>query len=1220
MRIAQATTLHWGGLPNMDYDFGAHTLLAGETGSGKTSLIDAIIAVMAGGDARKSKFNTAQSQAGQSAKKTRRTLASYVTGSNGMGGYLRAAGAHGYVCVAWTQDENDGPYGTPFTAILGAEATLDRDVERAATLNGDVIRILVRGHRVGHADLISPAGTVLPGAELIVALHTKFGTAAVRDFKSGGEYLAMLYAYLKGDTTPVSREEADSAIKAFVSAIAYRQPDDIDGLIREEILDAVDNESLIQRLMETIREVNRLKIEAARMEGNIAQLEGAERNLRDAFEAFMEERMFRALIEVRRAHDIRELASAKLLARNQNQADLDATESAIAGKKVDQDKRQKHLADLRGRITKEDAYGTKLELEGVIAEQDREMAAILARVDSAEAAFKSASRDVATMHALVRNLPELAEGASLLDPLRAQYATVSLPGLRAAIKAVQDGLGAQSVAVLREHCTALQTALTEVWDHAVNGEAGLRSTFNRAFRNADSAYEEKTRQRNNLLRRIDKLKIGEIEYPPAVDGFLQVLRAELPQCKPRVLCDVVEVSKPEWQSAIEGYLGRDRFTVLYDRDYETEVVKLARAFRRERAGPPGDISVPQLTLAISDRPHVDDASIVHVIAVRSDHEAEGYLKARYGRTLRVSDTVILKNTRSGLMQDGWSTQGYRYQRRHCLDEDLVFGAEIRRRQREVLRQRADNLQKEIEALQLRRASLGKAAAIAAPPAVTLTAEDASRFDEAAALRRMAADELDGLDLSTIEGLTKQAQALEGELTKIAGEIEELSITKGGLQKVIQALDIEINALKTQLAELDPKAEAATAQYSGLMARAFIDSAAWPKRFDEENAELRTVETYDRRSRERTTLIANASNELNLKLEAYKRNALDFQQVQVPVFAYDPHFPAETVIAWMDDAWRQIREQIRSQRDTGLPERRLQCEMAERSFTSSFTTDFCATVLSNVEGRDDTILTLNNNLDQINFGGDSFHLISGDLKAEYAEYIDLFRNIRSLTETRKADLDLFTLPEFTATQRETLLRIRNLLLDERNTEHALIELRRIADYRNYRSYDFERRRGNETVELSRWGTGSAGETETPVYVIRVAVLASAFKIFSQQKKAHFRSIFMDEVFSTMDEPRTRRVLGFLKGLGLQVVCAAPTRSMAAVLDEFDTRINFSHYKTVTGDRSDVNLIKLDQARVRALYDTHRHTVAAAAAATFEKSEPPLRVFPAEHGRTAQSAGS
>src|SRR5262249_34486671 len=321
----------------------------------------------------------------------------------------------------------------------------------------------------------------------------------------------------------------------------------------------------------------------------------------------------------------------------------------------------------------------------------------------------------------------------------------------------------------------------------------------------------------------------------------------------------------------------------------------------------------------------------------------------------------------------------------------------------------------------------------------------------------------------------------------------------------------------------------------------------------------------------------------------------------------------------EDTWRQIREQMRAQRDTGLPERRRDCDIAERSFTSSFTTDFCSTVLSNVEGRDDTILALNTNLSRINFGGDSYFLITA-LKPEYGDYIELFRKIRSLAEVRKGELDLFNATELNATERDTLLRIRDLLLDERDTEQALTELRRIADYRNYRSYDFERRRGEDKIELSRWGTGSGGETETPVYVIRVAVMASAFKIFSQQKKAHFRSIFMDEVFSTMDEARTRRVLGFLKGLGLQIVCAAPTRSMAAVLDEFDTRINFSRYATVAGDCSDVNVINLDQSRVQALYDTHREVVAAKAAATFEKSEPAVRIVATDSPRAAQSGGS
>lgn len=762
--------------------------------------------------------------------------------------------------------------------------------------------------------------------------------------------------------------------------------------------------------------------------------------------------------------------------------------------------------------------------------------------------------------------------------------------------------------------------LTSAWDAAVNGEKGLRAGFNLAYRNADKAHEELTRQIGDIRRRAEKLKVGEIEYPPAVELFLKKLQQDIPECKARVLCDVVEVTDPAWQAALEGYIGRDRFTILYNRAYETRIVSLAKAFRRDNPGYRGDISVPQLSLAIEDRPRVEPRSIVNLLKISNDPEAAGYLKARYGRTVTVDDTATLKNTRSGVMQDGWSTQGYRYQQRLCSEEDLVFGAEIRRRQRELLLKREQDLNDEIERMQGRRATLHKALSIGAPAVAVLTVDDPKKFDEAAQLRRMAMQDLAGLDLSSVAALLKESEEIERELKALTDEINGLSEQKGGLQTTLNGLDGDLATLKSELAQQEPKAQAARAEHLRLMDRAFIDRDQWPERFADEIASRRAVESYDRRSRDRAPVATNSVNEVNNKLAEYNRNALEFQQLLIHPFAYESRLSAETVVLWMEDVWAKLREQVRSQRDTGLPERRAQCEMAERSFTSSFTTDFCATVLSNVEGRDDTISTLNANLERINFGGDKFRLVSS-LKPEYEDYISLFRKIRRLAETRKADLDLFNSADFSPVERDTLFKIRDLLLDEADTDHALLELRRVADYRNYRAYDFTRSRGEDTVALSRWGTGSGGESETPVYVIRVAVMASAFKIFSQQKKAHFRSIFMDEVFATMDEARTRRVLRFLKDLGLQIVCAAPTRSMAAVLDEFGTRINFSKYTTANGDRSDVNVINLNSVRVRKLYDTHRRNVAKDAAAAFEKApESGLRIVAGDGPRATGSDGS
>ncbi|WFU40779.1 SbcC/MukB-like Walker B domain-containing protein [Bradyrhizobium sp. CB82] len=1214
MHIAQVTTLNWGGLPDRDYPLGTYTLLAGESGSGKTHLIDAVVAVMGGGGSLKSKFNTAQAQAGQSSKKTQRTLASYVVGSDGMGRFLRPAGAHGYVCVSWNRDANDGSYGEPFTAIVGVEAAVDRD---AAPVN-DVTRVLIRGHVAGLEDLTSGPGMVLRPSELLVSLRLKYGPS-VRDFKTNGEYLSMLYAHLKGDTTPVSREEADAAVKAFVSAIAYRQPNDIDGLIREEILENVNNEGLIQRLIETIREVTKLKIEAARMERNILRLEEADKELHDAFEAFMDERMFKALVDIRKALDVQEARGQKLEERKIEATALASVNDEIGKGDALEVLKREQLREVIVRMHDHTNYAKKIELENLINEQQRLMDAVTTRFAEAVRDFSKSSKDISIIENAVDAIPELAQQKEAVSALRTKFNEISLPALEAALKAIDLDLAESALPEVTRITTALITCLTTAWHETINAETGLRSALNQAYRNVDQQLNDLTTEARDILRRAERLKVGEVEYPPAVDLFLTRLRTQLPEANPRVLCDVVDVAKPEWQAALEGYIGYDRFTVLYDRNFEADVVKHAKAFRRENSGRRGDISVPQLSLAISDNPRVETDSIIHLLRIDKDVEGAGYLKARYGRTIRVHDTDTLKGTRSGVMQDGWSTQGYRYQQRRCPDEEMVFGAEIRRKQREILLRRGRELEIQKNRLAAQQKKLVDALAIASPASLALGTKDPSDFYDAAGLRQMGRDDLSKLDLSGFDQLEAQSKSLDAEITELARAVGKLREKKGGLEITINSLDGQIEKDTQTLEALQPAAERARDGHQELMRTAFLLPDEWPKRFEGEITAKRPVTSHERRSSERANAVTNAVNNVNNKLDAYNRDALDFQKIDVPVFSYMPRHSAEIVTTWMHDIWRQLRDQIRSQKETGLPERRAQCDMAERSFSSSFTTDFCSTVLSNVEGRPDTINVLNSNLEHINFGGDTFELVHS-LRSEFEDYIRLFQKIRGLSETRKVNLDLFTAPELEPAERDTLIRIRDLLLDEQDGERALTELRRIADYRNYRTYDFQRARGDAAVLLSKWGSGSGGESETPIYVIRAAVMASAFKLFSQQKKAHFRSIFLDEVFAQMDETRTRRVLRFLKELGLQIVCAAPTRSTAAVLDEFDVRINFSKYTTQAGERSDVNVINLDRARVEALYNTHRKATTDKVRASFESTDPPeLSVVKDDRSRIAQSGG-
>jgi hypothetical protein len=113
--------------------------------------------------------------------------------------------------------------GRGFTAIVGAEARLERLANQPVYKSLEDVRILVFGAKVGAADLtrtVNGAEEVIPVNELLVALRKKLGKDSVRDYSTKNEYVGRLYASLKGQSSPVDRREAEGCMRAFVNSIA----------------------------------------------------------------------------------------------------------------------------------------------------------------------------------------------------------------------------------------------------------------------------------------------------------------------------------------------------------------------------------------------------------------------------------------------------------------------------------------------------------------------------------------------------------------------------------------------------------------------------------------------------------------------------------------------------------------------------------------------------------------------------------------------------------------------------------------------------------------------------------------------------------------------------------------------------------------------------------------------------------------------------------------
>lgn len=123
-----------------------------------------------------------------------------------------------------------------------------------------------------------------------------------------------------------------------------------------------------------------------------------------------------------------------------------------------------------------------------------------------------------------------------------------------------------------------------------------------------------------------------------------------------------------------------------------------------------------------------------------------------------------------------------------------------------------------------------------------------------------------------------------------------------------------------------------------------------------------------------------------------------------------------------------------------------------------------------------------------------------------------------------------------------------LLDD-DIDRSIKDLKRISDYRNYRTYDIKKCLPDRALSLKTYGAGSGGQMEPPSYVIRSAGLASALRF--GEGYSHLRTVMIDESFSKMDETRCKAVLDYLcETLGLQVLFIVPTKSAGALHDHVD----------------------------------------------------------------------
>jgi len=1204
MKLDKLILVNWGALRTQEYPMGNMSLLTGPTGSGKSTMLDALQTVMTAVYQNIFSYNPGQDETNQASRngKTKRTLWSYVVGAED-NLFARPHGAHGYIAAVFKPSE--GEDGVEFTALVAVAARVDGSGERRQAVQERLALLIIDGAALTLEDLIevSDDGLVVIPVETIDShLNLKYRGFVNNYRDTKREYLCQLYGRFRGKKSGVPFPEAEQAARAWSQSIAHKPIGSVDELVKTQILEH-DPLQLAQRITQIsglMRQVSGLRADGERLKGNISRLERVAQHSDEATTAYQMSLQYQLLGSKKSLRDDEARQSAAESAIESLTARIKAEGQNSQSLVKDQNSLQQSQIQLAARLQGMPAAEQKRSIEERLGNVTRlaraSISALLASIGSADLLQKTARQVLgkefpANMRAL--------EGASHQVAAALSPCVDLTFGANADVLERLNGdhdLDVREVLTLGHVFEGADAKFAALHSSLASMENSFASALHTQIAAVHLSISEAEKREKDAAARKANLAQGGADYPRYIQFALSRLRSDLHGARTQVLCDLIEPSAGGWQTAIEGYMGGARFNFVVDTEWEARAINFMREHSLK-----GSILQGSLCLKHAREELLPSDSIVHELT--TEHPiALAYLVDQFGGVVKVPDAETLRKTPRGLTKDGKGSGG---RTMFTADEkELVFGKEAKRRALE--RAQGDHAEAESQLTALRDQLKSLQALLGLVGKVTLpTFSAVHELEQAAREIGRAKEDISNLDLTEVAELEAQSSALGQELSGINEKIRLSSEMVGGLNITIGQHRIDLTRLA---GARDGKLSKVAADSSRLQNLAMVNGALSFTALEDQVEDLLTVNSLSAAEIQgRTT---SYMLEAQVRLGDLRDALSDYNSNSKYDERLDLHFGFEVrnddfapVYGQLVSLHQKVRGQLAIQREIGLVKNLDQLRIAESSFKDVFTKQFCYEIRNTVDNGVKTLRSLNQELDKIKFGTDRFRIDWSVWVPEFKDYYDFFSAAYDLSESQESG-DLFGAEGLSAENCKVRDRLVSLLLSD-DQDRALKELQRVADYRNFRQYEIwkESETGSK-VALSEWGTGSGGQLETPAYIVRAAVVTNRLKHF--EKGINLKMMVNDESFAKMDERRAHDVIKFLRDhLGMQLLCAMPTKHAGAIKSEFTKEWSFT--RTEADGNGEVDFVSeaderdLHPDHLRYLWDARREQVRQQAQIAFEDAE-------------------
>ena len=680
---------------------------------------------------------------------------------------------------------------------------------------------------------------------------------------------------------------------------------------------------------------------------------------------------------------------------------------------------------------------------------------------------------------------------------------------------------------------------TQKTEHAIRELQESLATLSQTYSREQALLNEQATQLKAEAEKFDdeirKLRTGDRETSVKVEvphsaRLREILRAELGLGTNEVtyLCDILQIPDPEWQNAIEGILGFNRFVLLVPPAHYDAAMQIYRKHKDTIHGATLLDTESILQQKTEHAPHNSDSLASEI---QTDYPAaRAFINIILGNYVKCSNIEQLRNHRTAITRECFI-------RRNFTDSHLnpqvyrrwFIGERAAPRQIEQRETRIKEIASELTQLNKRETALRERLALSRDkirPLIELehALEAIAIFPERNTQHAALTRELAALDTRTIETLKADVEKHLRERDQLQSEVATLERRLGSLEEKIKQIETEsIPGLERSAGESIQSADSFLIQENA---------------DDEIKSEVQ--KEYERRlERQPLEVILQNARRYENDYQTAEQRSRDRLREAKQAYSLRCDFGTDD----MDDAARYTSEKDKLV-NSELPNYENQIAHQRGLAEQELVENFIHRLREQIEDARQQLAFLNGTLANLRFGGERFEFINQPAPA-LRQVFDMVMDSQQIMGDSLFDSNF----------RQKHQQGWDLLFERLTSAHddGNAELRELQDYRNYLQYDIRIHYPNgDRALLSHINAKkSGGETTTPFYVAMAASFAQAYRLNQARPSDTIRLALFDEAFGKMDTARTASALHFMREAGLQVLLATPPDKSGSLLPYVDS---------------------------------------------------------------------